>query len=127
MSDDDHADPATARAFAGFVRSTVERTEDYLRRGRRFEALPNDALAALWINGMRAWAGTVHPRPTDLDDADAEFALRGMRPPYELAASELRTVIAAADAAFDALCDEQRAVAFRAVVAAYAKARRRLN
>lgn len=58
---------------------------DYVERGRRLKHTPEKALDAAWIRLMRAQvAAPSQEHDTRLLDIEAEYALRGIKPPYEL-------------------------------------------
>jgi hypothetical protein len=74
--------------------------QDYVSRGRHLERSPEEALAGAWIGLMRSWAKAPEkgqdPRRVDIE---AEYSLRGLKPPYELVRDETEALVqTAADA-----------------------------
>jgi len=72
--------------ITGFLTSDrVDKTADYLRRGRPHEGLKDEALAEQWIRAFKAMADD--PRSLELrraeTDLQAEFDLRGLSAPFE--------------------------------------------
>jgi hypothetical protein len=56
--------------------------QDYVSRGRRLEHTPDEALAAAWISLGRARAtSTRQLQDNRLKDIEAEYSLRGLKPP----------------------------------------------
>ncbi|WP_114947355.1 hypothetical protein [Microvirga calopogonii] len=82
----------------------MQAVQDYVSRGRRLEHSPEEALAAAWIVLMRAWAkapGMGHePRRIDIE---AEYSLRGLKPPYELVGAEMEAITRATAGALEDL------------------------
>ena len=67
-----------------------EQTTDYLIRGRRFEKLRIDRLNYEWAKAFRLFVWRrIGPHLRDMDDAGAEFRLRGVGFPTQLVASEV--------------------------------------
>lgn len=83
-------------AHAEAARLSLERTASYLRQGRVYQSMSDAELATLWITAMRNWAAAPADRPLAVDDAEAEFALRGREPPYPLARDEIGNLAARA-------------------------------
>jgi hypothetical protein len=58
--------------------------QDYVSRGRHLEHTPEEALAGAWISLRRARAtSTRQLQDTRLKDIEAEYSLRGLKPPNE--------------------------------------------
>ncbi len=71
--------------------AAVESAARYAERGRAFASLSEDELSERWIAAFRAWARdwASEERGTERDDLEAEFMLRGLRPPYGVVGPEL--------------------------------------
>jgi hypothetical protein len=82
MADDPRDDPeAIVNAF--LQHKSLEQTQDYLVRGRRFAKLDVAQLNEDWIIAVRSWLA--HKDRTNermMDDLVAELRLRGLEPPY---------------------------------------------
>lgn len=77
--------------------SEAEDLAAYLAKGRRMENLGIEQLEAEYVLAFRAWAKSEaadEMRPA-LDDAGAEFQLRGLSPPHHLVAEESKQIGAA--------------------------------
>ena len=89
MADDprDHPDAIVN----GFLQhKSLEQTQDYLARGRRFAKLDVEQLNEDWINAVRGWLA--HKDRTNermMDDLAAELRLRGVEPAYAAVEQEL--------------------------------------
>jgi hypothetical protein len=89
MADDprDHPDAIVN----GFLQhKSLEQTQDYLARGRRFAKLDVGQLTEDWINAVRGWLA--HKDRTNermMDDLAAELRLRRVEPPYAAVEQEL--------------------------------------
>ncbi len=83
---------------------------DYVARGRRFEALPENALADRWVSRMQLWADipAEYHRDIERDDLHAEFRLRGLELPEHRVGEAVARIIAAADRAMLAMSQEAR-------------------
>jgi hypothetical protein len=64
--------------------AAMEETEDYIKRGRRFESVSTDSLKARWLVALREWLQR-HDRNylLEMDDSGAELRLRDINPPYD--------------------------------------------
>ena len=90
--------------------SEAEDMAAYLAKGRRMESFGVEDLEAEYILAFRAWAHSEaanEMRPA-LDDAEAEFQLRGLPPPHHLLEEERRQVGAAMAKRVAALDDDGR-------------------
>jgi hypothetical protein len=68
--------------------------QDYVSWGRRLEHSPEAALAAAWMSLRRARAtSTRQLQDTRLKDIEAEYALRGLKPPHEPARNEMDVLL----------------------------------
>jgi hypothetical protein len=89
MADDSSEDPeAVVNAF--LQHKSLEQTQDYLVRGRRFAKLDVAQMNEDWINAVRGWLA--HKDRTNermMDDLAAELRLRGVEPPYGAVEQEL--------------------------------------
>ena len=74
----------------------MQAVQDCMSRGRRLEHSPEEALAGAWISLVCAWAKAPEmghdPQRVDIE---AEYFLRGLKPPYELIPDEMETIIQA--------------------------------
>ena len=98
MSDDD-----VKTAVQSWIAETQMRAvQDYVSRGRHLERSPEEALAGAWIGLMRAWVKAPgkeqDPRRADIE---AEYSLRGLKPPYEFASDEMEAFIQIAAGAIE--------------------------
>jgi hypothetical protein len=75
----------------GFLQhKSLEQTQEYLARGRRFAKLDVGQLTEDWINAVRGWLA--HKDRTNermMDDLAAELRLRRVEPPYAAVEQEL--------------------------------------
>jgi hypothetical protein len=79
---------AIVRAFLEY--RSVEQTQDYLARGRRFATRDVGQLNEDWIITVRSWlARKNRARERMMDDLTAELHLRGSEPPYDAVKKEL--------------------------------------
>jgi hypothetical protein len=89
MADDSSEDPeAVVNAF--LQHKSLEQTQDYLVRGRRFAKLDVRQLTEDWIIAVRSWLA--HKNRTNermMDDLAAELRLRRVEPPYVAVEQEL--------------------------------------
>jgi hypothetical protein len=90
MADDAGDDRANAMAEAFLQHRLMEETQQYLSRGRRFEATPDEELRLYWTEAFRKWFQTRSPgHVREPDDLSAELRLRGQDPPYDSVKAEL--------------------------------------
>jgi hypothetical protein len=90
MADEPRADRAAAMVEAFLQHRKMERTQDYLARGRRFAALDVGQLSENWITAVRSWlARKNRSHEQMMDDLAAELQLRGSEPPYDAVKHEL--------------------------------------
>lgn len=77
--------------------SEAEDLAAYLAKGRRLEHLSDEQLDAEYVLAFRAWAASEAANETRpaLDDAGAEYQLRGTSPPNDLLADERKQLGAA--------------------------------
>jgi len=89
MADDSSEDPeAVVNAF--LQHKSLEQTQDYLVRGRRFAKLDVAQMSEDWIIAVRSWLA--HKNRTNerkMDNLAAELRLRGVEPPYAAVEQEL--------------------------------------
>jgi hypothetical protein len=88
MADDPREPEAIVNAF--LQHKSLEQTQDYLVRGRRFAKLDVAQLNKDWIIAVRVWLA--HKDRTNermMDDLVAELRLRGLEPPYGAVEQEL--------------------------------------
>ena len=103
--------------------SDYEQLRSYVARGRHYQDETDERLDALWVDGMRAWAAVIHPRPLALDDAEAELSLRDREPPQDQVGPELAAIIEGAGRELEAMPAEiVRRVLVDAMTAASAAA-----
>jgi hypothetical protein len=89
MADDLREDPkAIVNAF--LEHKTLEQTQDYLNRGRRFAKLDVRQLNENWIIAVRRWlAHKDRANERMMDDLAAELRLRKLEPLYSAVEHEL--------------------------------------
>jgi len=89
MAGDPRKDPeAVVNAF--LQHKSLEQTQDYLVRGRRFAKLDVAQMNEEWIIAVRSWLA--HKDRTNermMDDLAAELRFRGVEPPYAAVEQEL--------------------------------------
>ena len=103
MNPDDEAE--------AFLQSrSLEETQSYLIRGRRFSEVLPDELAARWVIAFKAWVGVrndVHRR--EMDDLSAELRLRDLPLPKDQVQAEIAAIAKEIEQAGpDSLSDEAR-------------------
>jgi hypothetical protein len=80
-------------ALTAAIEAVVVR--DYLRRGRQYAALSDEAAKRAWIEAFRCWVGTRDRLTSDAEnDARAELLIRGLRLPEGEVAAELLMIAA---------------------------------
>src|SRR5229473_5280476 len=90
MADEPREDRAEAMVDAFLQHRSIEQTQDYLARGRRFATLDVGQLSEDWIIAVRSWlARKDRARERMMDDLTAELQLRGSEPPYDAVKKEL--------------------------------------
>jgi hypothetical protein len=85
-------DPCNPRAIvtAFLQNKSLEQTQDYLVRGRRFAKLDVGQLNEDWIIVVRSWlAHKDRTKERMMDDLAAELRLRKLEPPYGAVEQEL--------------------------------------
>jgi hypothetical protein len=88
MADDPHEPEAIVNAF--LQHKSLEQTQDYLVRGRRFAKLDVAQLNKDWIIAVRIWlAHKDRTKERKMDDLVAELRLRGLESPYGAVEQEL--------------------------------------
>jgi hypothetical protein len=97
-------------AHSWIVEGRMQAIQDCVSRGRRLEHSAEQALAGAWISLIRAWAKSPEkgqdPRRVDIE---AEYALRGLKPPYELLKDELETILRTSAEAMESIDEEAKA------------------
>jgi hypothetical protein len=85
----------------------MQRTQSYAERGRQFENATDEDLQALFVQAFRDWRANLwgDGRRSRVEDASAEYTLRGVDPPYALVEDDLLE-IGSAVAADVVLLDE---------------------
>jgi hypothetical protein len=75
-----------------FIQSkSMDHSQDYIARGRRFSTFDVGQLSEDWIMATRSWL--THKETTTeqiMDDLTSELRLRGLQPPYEAIKQELK-------------------------------------
>jgi hypothetical protein len=90
MADEPRKNRAAAMVYAFLQHRSIEQTQDYLARGRRFATLDVGQLSGDWIIAVRSWlARKDRARERMMDDLTAELQLRGSEPPYDAVKKEL--------------------------------------
>jgi hypothetical protein len=74
----------TAAVQSWLAEAQMRKVQSYVTRGREFEHTPEQDLAAAWVDLMRAWAASDQTeQELRRIDIEAEYSLRGLKPPYE--------------------------------------------
>jgi len=90
MADEPRENRAAAMVHAFLQHRSIEQTQDYLARGRRFATLDVGQLSEDWIIAVRSWLSRKdRARERLMDDLTAELQLRGSEPPYDVVKKEL--------------------------------------
>lgn len=95
--------------------------KSYLERGRLFEDLTEAELEEVWIDAVKVWSDGPFRPSVGLNDLDAEYSMRKLKPPFDRAAADIEKAIAAIDARTEAMSVEERADANAAMVTDYLK------
>src|SRR3954471_17498596 len=93
--------------------SAMDETQSYLQRGRPYAGLDIEALNKTWLAALRAFLNNPENQQA-YKDADAEFALRKLEPPYAEAKAEIEALVTKAKAI---VADPQARARIRASVA----------
>jgi hypothetical protein len=104
MADDPEMDAYLENQF-------LERTRDYVVRGRRLAELDDEELTQRWVGLWGIWAMREFDsiEQVALDDIVAEMQLRDREPPFELVADEMEAARVRSRAYTDELqCDPER-------------------
>src|SRR5713101_7760362 len=90
MADEPGESRTAAMVHAFLQHRSIEQTQDYLARGRRFATLDVGQLSEDWIIAVRSWlARKDRARERMMDDLTAELRLRGSEPRYDAVKQEL--------------------------------------
>jgi hypothetical protein len=103
-------DESLNRDIRAFSRSqAVDRTEEYLRRGRPLAAEDAAALKERWIATYRKWCGEVrnYELQREANDIESELTLRGEEVPIDRVVSEMHRLAEALKQELLALDAEQ--------------------
>ena len=84
-------------------RADFDCLRSYVARGRQHQGETEEQIDALWVDGMRTWAAVIHPRPSVLDDLEAEMGLRDREPPQDQVGPELAAIIEGAGRELEAM------------------------
>src|SRR5260370_11999721 len=99
MADEPREDRTAAMVHAFLQNRSMEQTQAYLVRGRRFATLDAGQLSQEWITAVRSWlARKDRAREQVMDDLTAELQLRGSEPPYDAVKQELAARFAGIEA-----------------------------
>jgi hypothetical protein len=101
--------------------------KSYLERGRRYGDLTDAELEELWIDGVKVWSDGPFRPSISLNDCDAEYALRGATPPFDLVAADIDKATVAITARVEAMPDDKRYEANAAMIADYERVSRSPN
>lgn len=119
MTDPDDGSFALNVALSEAARLRLDRTMRYLRRGRVFGSSTDGDLTALWIAAMRSWAAKPSERPLLVDEAEAEFAVRHLEPPYALVRDQIGCLAARAMAGVFGMTADERCSAGERILDRY--------
>lgn len=109
------------------AKEKLDDLKSYLERGRRYETLADEELEELWIKAVKDWSDGPFRPSISLNDCDAEYALRGSKPPYDLAAADIERAITTINARAEAMSDGERYEANAAMIADFEKDSRTPN
>ena len=94
-----HEDRAKAIVDSFLQNKSMEQTQDYLARGRRFSEIDVAQLNEGWITAVGSWlAHKSHSNERTMDDLASELRLRRLEPPYHAIEKELANRLTQADA-----------------------------
>jgi hypothetical protein len=88
-------DEAANREIRAYSRSqAIDRTEDYIRRGRALGAVASDRLKEDWIAIYRRWCREVRnfELQREANDIESELSLRGLAVPIEEVVDEMNAL-----------------------------------
>ena len=68
---------------------SMEHSQDYVSRGRRFSTFDIGQLNEQWVMATRSWLTRKERTSTTMDDLTSELCLRGLQPPYDEIKQEL--------------------------------------
>ncbi|WP_152278252.1 hypothetical protein [Methylorubrum populi] len=115
-------------ACAAFnARTLCDETAQYVARGRVYRDLPEDELSLIYVFGMREWDRIGHPRPQFFADAEGEYQVRGIKPPYNEVRAERERLFARAEAALRGMSDEDQDAFVTEIAETYAAEASRPN
>lgn len=85
------SDIGNAMAELALANSRMQRTQDYVQRGRRHQDASGQELETLFVDTFRAWVADFGNRAQRRgnDDVSAEYELRGIEPPFHLVGPEM--------------------------------------
>ena len=91
MTNDDTREGSTGAIVHAFLQNkSMDRTRDYLARGRRFAQLDLKQINQNWVAAVRSWLARKDPtNELMMDDLTSELALRKLHPPYGAVRHEL--------------------------------------
>lgn len=120
--------PAREAAFQLLAKQDVDSIDSYLRRGRRFSALTAPELSDKFVSEMRRCASAPQDWPSQQQsDLTAEFALRGLEPPFEQVVDEMDRIAEHLRAAFAAASEDGLSKVHEAVERDWAALRKHWN
>lgn len=106
------------------VKSEMDDMKAYLDAGRVHKDLPEHALEAVFVDAFRGWAAAVSQGTNDsraMNDARAEYKIRGIEPPFHKVKFELVSVTEKVRALSERMTSEQREEIGGAIVDDYLK------
>jgi hypothetical protein len=88
-------DESLNRDVRAFSRSqAIDRTEDYVKRGRPFAAIDAATLKDQWVEAYRKWCRAVrnYELQREANDIESELSLRGEEVPIDRVVAEMHTL-----------------------------------
>lgn len=91
--------------------SRAEELKSYLARGRKLAAMSVDELRVAYVAAFRQWSAAEGSPDVagPLEDAGAEFGLRGLDPPLDLVAPEFEVIKQAISSRFEIMSEDEKA------------------
>lgn len=106
MTDHDETDP-NPEAEHPMASGAFERIQDYLDSGRDLASLSIEDLEGRFVAAFKARVANVAQASDANDDAEAEYILRSIEPPYHLVKAEIEEMTRQISEAFSKLSNEQ--------------------
>lgn len=100
-----HQTPMETEVLAWLDNKEMDRTADYVSRGRIHQSRSTGELLERWKAAFEARAKEAHSKDLASTEQDLHFELiiRGVKPPYDQVSDSLEALTAAAGAVYEAL------------------------